>query len=84
MDKKILIGIGAGILVLLLFFGFFMGGTKITGNSISHKDTELEKYRSAEIPEECRLPDYENDLTWWKEHLGHHQNTLYCLEEYYK
>ena len=34
------------------------------------------------IPEECRKPEGQ-DLQAWKEHLGHHQNTLYCLE-YYK
>lgn len=44
---------------------------------------ELAKYRSEEIPEECQLPSYDNDVNKWKEHLGHHENTWYCLD-YYK
>ncbi len=43
---------------------------------------DLSKYNSEKIPQECRLPQGEN-LQSWKEHLGHHQNTLYCLD-YYK
>lgn len=50
--------------------------------SISSSSEELDKYRSENIPEECRLPEYEDDLDWWKQHLSHHQNTLYCLDYY--
>ena len=45
-------------------------------------DSELSKYSSADLPEECRLPEGQ-DVNSWKEHLGHHQNTFYCLD-YYK
>ncbi len=34
------------------------------------------------MPEECQKPEGQS-LEAWKEHLGHHQNTLYCLN-YYK
>ena len=84
MDKRI-IGIIFGVLVILSFLVFIiLKDNPGIGNSVEDSNAELEKYRSPEIPEECRLPDYENDLDYWKEHLSHHQNTLYCLEEYYK
>ena len=31
------------------------------------------------IPQECQLPAGQ-DIPAWKEHLGHHENTKYCLE----
>lgn len=34
------------------------------------------------IPEECKVPAGQNTQSW-KEHLGHHENTKYCLK-YYK
>ena len=37
---------------------------------------------SGNIPEECKLPAGQ-DINSWKEHLGHHENTKYCLD-YYK
>ncbi len=45
-------------------------------------NNNLNTYGSENIPEECRLPQGQ-DLQSWKEHLGHHQQTLYCLD-YYK
>lgn len=80
MENKFLI-FGAIILVLLLTLGVFVKFNS-NGNSVK-QDSNLEKYRSEKIPQECRLPEYDNDLNGWKEHLGHHQNTLYCLD-YYK
>jgi hypothetical protein len=44
---------------------------------------DLSKYRSEDIPEDCRLPNYENNVNKWTEHLGHHEDTKYCLD-YYK
>ncbi len=67
------------------------GGGQVVGNMDGHhgggeqfiiSSEELAKYRSEDIPADCRLPDYENDLDSWKEHLGHHENTLYCLDYY--
>jgi len=37
---------------------------------------------SGNIPEECKQPAGQ-DLNAWKEHLGHHENTKYCLQ-YFK
>ena len=54
-----------------------------SGQFISLSSEDLDKYRSEEIPEACRLPEDRDDIESWKQHLGHHQNTLYCLE-YYK
>ncbi len=71
-----------GIFLILLIAGIFVYRYKLTGNAIND-NAELEKYRSESIPEQCRLPEYEDDLNWWKQHLSHHTNTLYCLE-YYK
>ena len=61
-----------------MFVGFGRKGENAVKN-----DIDINKYNSEEIPEECRMPEYENNLEEWKEHLSHHQNTLYCLN-YYK
>jgi hypothetical protein len=54
-------------------------------NNISEiVNSELERYSSENMPEECRLPEYEENLNKWKQHLSHHQNTLYCLDYYDK
>ena len=86
MTNKILI-IGIIIFILLVIGSFFISlkNINITGNVVKEKNfknSELEKYRSQEIPEECRKPEGQS-LEQWKEHLGHHQETLYCLE-YFK
>ena len=78
---------GAIILVALLVIGIIFGSAILNKNTAKDSgsnqiNSELEKYRSGSIPEECRLPEGQ-DLQGWKEHLGHHQNTLYCLD-YYK
>lgn len=62
--------------------GSSMAGHHSEGQPLSSSSEELDKYRSEEIPEECRLPEYEDDLNSWKEHLSHHENTLYCLDYY--
>ncbi len=36
---------------------------------------------SGNMPQECRTPAGQ-DVESWKEHLGHHENTKYCLEYY--
>lgn len=84
MNRKILAYIGVSLLVLLLMAGLFNLG-RMSGNSVQQSKTSdagLGKYRSNEIPEECKVPQGQ-DIQSWKEHLGHHQNTLYCLD-YYK
>mgnify|MGYP001619087549 CR=1 FL=1 len=73
-------GVFYGILIALIFFlvlvsfGIIKVNNKATGNSVSGD--------SSNIPEECKVPQGQ-DLQAWKEHLGHHSNTLYCLD-YYK
>ena len=84
MKNKILI-IGIIVFILLLIGSFFISlrNFNITGNIIKENDVNnigLEKYRSQDIPEDCRLPGYENDIDWWKQHLSHHKETLYCLD----
>ena len=79
MENKFLI-FGTIILVLLLVLGVFI---KFNSNgNVINQNSDLSKYSSEKIPQECRLPQGQ-DLQSWKEHLGHHQNTLYCLD-YYK
>ncbi len=82
MKNKILGYIGVGFFVLILLGSLFVGFGGMTGKTVEEED-DLSYYRSEEIPEDCRLPDYDNDVNKWKEHLGHHENTLYCLD-YYK
>ncbi len=53
-----------------------------SGQQVSLSSEELAKYRSEDIPEDCRLADYDNDVKKWAEHLSHHENTRYCLEYY--
>ena len=79
MKKEIIVSISILLLILVLAgFVFFKGD--ITKKSVERdSNPELDKYRSEEIPEECKLPKYEKDIESWKEHLSHHQNTLYCL-----
>ncbi len=50
--------------------------------SIILNDEDLAKYRSEDIPSDCRLPDYNDDVKKWAEHLSHHQETQFCLEYY--
>lgn len=87
MGNKVLIFVGIGIILLLL------GGTIVFSSGIlngevsknipsEQTNSELEKYRSKEIPEDCRLPEYEFDIEWWKQHLSHHEQTWYCLDYY--
>lgn len=78
MNRKIIyIGI---VIVLLVAVGIFLNA-KINSKVIAQ--TNLGEYRSKEIPEECRLPAYQNDIEAWKQHLSHHQQTWYCFEKYY-
>ncbi|MFA4952766.1 MAG: hypothetical protein WC584_00935 [Candidatus Pacearchaeota archaeon] len=78
MENKFLI-FGVVSLVVLLSIAVVIKLNR-TGDAINNED--LNKYRSEKIPQECRLSQGEN-LQSWKEHLGHHQDTLYCLD-YYK
>ena len=84
MKTKNLIYIGVVLIVLVgsLFAGLGMRSRneEISGNVVN---INLDKYRSEDIPEECRLGDYDDNIESWKQHLSHHQETLYCLD-YYK
>ena len=83
MENKTLIYIGIFLLVLLLVGGLFASFWNMNGDAVKKTSVaELNKYRSEEIPEACRLPPYENDVEYWKQHLSHHQNTWYCLDYY--
>ncbi len=84
MANKILVYAGVGMFFFILIFSILLsaGILNINGKNINF-NADLNKYRSENIPEECRIPNYENDVQAWKEHLSHHQNTLYCLD-YYK
>ncbi len=73
MNKKMIIYIMVGIFIFLLILSSF---DVIRFNSNSQKNL------NENIPAECRKPEGQS-LEAWKEHLGHHQNTLYCLE-YFK
>ena len=88
MENKNPIYIGAGIIILLLLgivllsSGILNGNTSKNFESEQITNPELEKYRSKDIPEDCRLPNYENDVREWTEHLSHHKQTWYCLNYY--
>lgn len=87
MKNKVWIFVGAGIILLLLVGGLVFSSGILNANvsknfKSEQTNPELEKYRSDEIPEDCRLPEYESDIEWWKQHLSHHEQTWYCLEYY--
>lgn len=75
MNKETIIAIVV-LLALILFAVLYTTGIidfnfgKKTGNSGGSSEN---------IPQECRLPEGQ-DLNSWKEHLGHHENTKYCLQ----
>ena len=92
--KNKLTYVGVIIIGLVLIGALGIGVKNLTGKSVEdikrnvddvkeNVNPELEQYKEGSIPEECRLPDYEDDVESWKEHLSHHENTLYCLD-YYK
>lgn len=64
------------LLIVISLIKINSNGKVIAGNS------EYEQYRSNSIPEECRMPEYEDDARLWKEHLSHHEQTFHCLEYY--
>lgn len=59
-----------------------MAGHHDDNKAISSNNIDLSKYRLENIPVDCRLADYDNDVKKWTEHLSHHGNTKYCLEYY--
>lgn len=66
------------VFVIIISFKFPNSNNEKIGN------LNLSKYRSEDIPEECRLPEYENNVESWKEHLSHHEETEHCLGYYQK
>jgi len=84
VNKKLTYG-GIGLIVLLLVGSFILTTTSLNGAKIIEtkgNNPDLDKYRSEDIPSDCRLPPYETDVEEWKQHLSHHQETLYCLNYY--
>ena len=80
-NKKVLDYIGIGVVVLLLVGSVIVGlNLSSSKDVIVESDLNLEKYRSEDLPADCRLPVYESRIESWKEHLSHHEETLYCLE----
>ena len=81
MNKKnldyVVIGVVAVLLIGSIIFGLSFSSSE---NVKVSEDLDLEKYRSEDIPQDCRLPIYESRIESWKEHLSHHENTHYCLE----
>ncbi len=75
MDNKITAYIAAGIIILLLVLGSFgMIGFKGDKVKVSAGNADY-----SNLPEECKPPAGQ-EIEAWKEHLGHHSNTLYCLD----
>jgi len=73
MNKKIILYVAIGIFLLLLILSSF--------GMINLNKIKKDSSGNSNIPEECRKPEGQ-DLQSWKEHLSHHQNTLYCLDYY--
>ena len=67
-----------GILLLLLVGTFGMFLLKSSPNNIGFVAAQSDSI-SGDIPEKCRLPAGQ-DVTSWKEHLGHHEDTKECLK----
>lgn len=85
MKKRTLDYIGIGVVVLLVVGTalLMLGFSSEEGIVAAGEDLDLEQYRSEDIPADCRLPVYESRIESWKQHLSHHEDTLYCLE-YFK
>ena len=86
MKTKIIITVGIAIILMGIFTGIILEGLSPSEKSnidLEEISGEVVKYRDSGIPEECKLPEYENSVENWKEHLSHHKNTWYCLEEFY-
>ncbi|MBR9704580.1 hypothetical protein GOV12_04155 [Candidatus Pacearchaeota archaeon] len=89
MKNEKLFYIGIGVIILLVIgiiaLDIFILITSEKSKQVKENivDLDLDKYRGENIPEKCRLPIYENDINWWKQHLSHHGITLHCLD-YYK
>ncbi len=75
LSKIVLWGIIGALVLILIFYSFG------TGNKFND-DSSKSNAGGGNIPSECQLPDGQ-ELSAWKEHLGHHQETKYCLE-YFK
>jgi len=81
MNKKNLDYVVIGVVVVLLIGSIVFGLSFSSSENVKvSEDLDLEKYRSEDIPQDCRLPIYESRIESWKEHLSHHENTHYCLE----
>ncbi len=80
--KLIYIAIVTILLIALLFATLMIQGAFQSNLAVKGNSQELDKYRSETIPEECRLPEYKDNVDSWKAHLSHHENTLYCLKYY--
>lgn len=77
MDKEKIIVIALIILVLLAVL-YSTGAINLNfGKKAGNTGGNYEN-----IPQECRPPAGQ-DIEAWKTHLGHHENTKYCLE-YFK
>ena len=74
--KYLGIGLGIGIFILILVISILVS----FGADINIKNAGSDNYGN--MPEECKAPAGQ-DINSWKEHLGHHENTKYCLD-YYK
>ena len=78
MDKETIIVIAVVVLVLIAVL-YATGIVSFNiGNKSGNANTEGS---SGNMPEECKQPAGQ-DLNSWKEHLGHHENTKYCLDYY--
>ncbi len=65
------------VIILVTMLIFYSVGYKNT-TSVSGTISE----GNGNIPQECQPPAGQ-ELSAWKEHLGHHQETKYCLQ-YFK
>lgn len=75
--------VGAVVLYSMNHFGASKNPKVVYEDKVTQNtNPALDKYRSEDIPEECRLPVYEDDISWWKQHLSHHSNTQFCLDYY--
>jgi hypothetical protein len=83
MNKKNLDYVVIGIIALLLIGSISVGiSLSSSKDVVVVEDLDLEQYRGEGIPIDCRLPVYESRVESWKDHLSHHEETLYCLGYY--
>jgi len=76
INGKFIAYAGVVLMLILLLFGSF---GSLFADKINHSSDSSIASSDGSIPQACRLPTGQ-EVGAWKEHLGHHAETKYCLK----